>query len=87
MANHKSALKRIRTNQRRAAVGGARVARIRTFIKKVEEAIAGGDRDEARAAMRMAEPEIMRGAGTVMHRNTASRRVAGLARRIKAMHT
>lgn len=87
MANHKSALKRIRTNQRRAAVGGARVTRIRTFIKKVEAAIAGGDREGARAALRMAEPEIMRGSGRVMHRNTAARRVAGLARRIKAMQT
>ena len=61
--------------------------KIRTFIKKVEAAIAGGDREGARAALRMAEPEIMRGSGRVMHRNTAARRVAGLARRIKAMQT
>ena len=77
MANHTSAKKRIRRNARRAAINGARMSRIRTFIKKVETAIASGDNDAAREALRVAQPEIQRGVSRgVLHRNTASRKIS-----------
>ena len=86
MANHKSAMKRIRSNQRRAVVGKARKTRIRTRIKMVETAIAGGNYAEAQAALRLAEPEVMSGvARGVMHKNTASRRMSRLSRRVRAL--
>jgi small subunit ribosomal protein S20 len=67
-------------------VNKARRSRIRTFIRKVEEAIAKGDQGAAQEAFRAAQPEIMRGAGKgVMHRNTASRKISRLHQRIKAM--
>ena len=85
MANHMSAKKRIRRNARRAAINGARMRRIRTFIKKVETALAAGDADAAREALRVAQPEIQRGATRgVLHRNTASRTISRLAARGKA---
>jgi long-chain acyl-CoA synthetase len=62
MANHKSAEKRARQTERRTAVNQSRKARIRTFVRKVEEAIAGGDKAAAEAAMRVAESEMARGA-------------------------
>ena len=85
MANHISAMKRIRRNARRAAINGARMSRIRTFIKKVETALAAGDADAAREALRVAQPEIQRGVTRgVLHRNTASRKISRLAARVKA---
>ena len=85
MANHTSAKKRIRRNAHRAAINGARMSRIRTFIKKVETALAAGDADAAREALRVAQPEIQRGVTRgVLHRNTASRKISRLAARVKA---
>lgn len=86
MAHHSSAKKRIRQTERRTEVNGARVGRIRTFIKKVEIAIAGGDKAVAAAALRVAEPELMRGAQVgVVHKNTAARKISRLAARIKSL--
>jgi small subunit ribosomal protein S20 len=86
MAHHKSAQKRIRRNARRSDVNSARVGRIRTYLHYCEEAIALGDRDKALAALKKAEPELMRGVGRgVIRRNTAARRVSRMVRRVKAM--
>ena len=86
MANHTSAKKRIRRNARRAAINGARMSRIRTFVKKVETAIDAGDADGARTALPNAQPEIQRGVTRgVLHRNTASRKISRLAARVKAV--
>ena len=88
MANHKSALKRIRRNERRHVVNHARLSRIRTFIKKVEGAIESRDPEAASAALRAAQPEIHRGVSHgVLHRNTADRKLSRLARRVKALST
>ena len=86
MAHHKSAKKRIRRNARRATFNGARVSRIRTFLKKVEVAIATGDQSAAQSALRDAQPELHRGVTRgVLHRNTAARKLSRLSARIKAM--
>ncbi|MDA1132400.1 MAG: 30S ribosomal protein S20 [Proteobacteria bacterium] len=85
MAHHKSAQERIRRNARRAAVNRDRRSRMRTFLRKVEEAIAGGDPKSAQAALRAAQPELMRSAGSILHKNTASRKMSRLSARIKAM--
>jgi len=86
MANNPGAKKRIRKTVRQTAVNRNRVSRIRTYIKKVETAIAGGDQAVARAALKEAQPEIMRGVTRgALHRNTASRRVSRLSRRIRLM--
>ncbi len=86
MAHHQSAKKRIRQTERRTEVNGARVSRIRTFMKKVETAIAGGNQAEAAAALRVAEPELMRAAQSgVLHKNTASRKISRLVARIKSL--
>ena len=86
MANHKSAKKRIRRNAKRALINGARMSRIRTFVKKVETAIASGAAAVAREALRVAQPEIQRGVTRgVVHRNTASRKISRLAARVKAL--
>ena len=86
MANTPSAQKRIRQTAKRTEVNTARRSRIRTFIRKVEEAIKSGDMAAAREALRLAQPEIMRGVSKgVMHANTASRKVARLAQRVKTM--
>ena len=86
MASHKSAEKRIRQTERRTAVNKARVSRLRTFIKKVEAAIASGDKEAARTAFAAAEPELHRGVGHgVVHRNTAARKLSRLSGRIKAL--
>ena len=86
MANHKSAEKRIRQTERRTAVNRARVSRIRTFVKKVETAIASGDKTAAAEAFREAQPEMMRGANKgVLHKNTVSRKLSRLSARIKAL--
>ena len=86
MANHKSSKKRIIRNANRAVINGARMSRIRTFVKKVEMAIASGDADAARAALRAAQPELQRGVTRgVLHKNTVSRKVSRLNARVKAL--
>ncbi|MCK5296302.1 MAG: 30S ribosomal protein S20 [Alphaproteobacteria bacterium] len=86
MANHKSAKTRIRRNANRAEINSIRRNRIRTFIKNVEKAILGGDKAEATEAFKLAEPEIMRGAGKgVVRKKTASRKVSRLSAGIKAL--
>lgn len=86
MAHHKSAQKRIRQTATRTQVNSARVSRIRSFIKKVETAINGGDQAAAREALRVAQPEMMRGVSKgVLKQNTASRKISRLAARVKAM--
>jgi small subunit ribosomal protein S20 len=86
MAHHKSAKKRIRRTARRTEINGARRSRIRSFIRKVEAAIAGGKKDEAAAALKAAQPEIARGVTKgVLHKNTAGRKISRLNARIKAM--
>ncbi|TPE49703.1 30S ribosomal protein S20 [Amaricoccus solimangrovi] len=86
MANSPSSKKRARQTERRTEVNKARRSRIRTFIRKVEEAISSGDKTAAVEALRVAQPEIMRGVTKgVTHKNTASRKVSRLAGRVKAL--
>jgi len=86
MANSPQAKKRIRRNGRREEINRARISRIRTFIRGVEEAIDAGDKDKATTALRAAQPEIMRGATKgVLHRKTASRKISRLAKRVSAI--
>lgn len=87
MAHHTQAKKRIRQTARRTETNHARLSRIRTYVRKVEEAIAGGDKEKAAAALREAQPELMRGASKhVIHANMVARRLSRLSRRIKAMN-
>ena len=86
MANTPQAKKRIRRNSHRAVINGARVSRIRTFVKQVETALASGDKEQAAAALRQVQPELMRGvAKGVLHKNTASRKVSRLSKRVAAL--
>jgi small subunit ribosomal protein S20 len=86
MANTKSAKKAARQTLRKTEVNKSRRSRTRTAVKKVEEAIKAGKADEAIAALRGAEPEMMRAARAgVMHKNTASRKVSRLTKAIKAI--
>ena len=86
MANTPQAKKRIRRNDRRAEVNGARVGRIRTFIKKVESALASGDKAVATAALAEVQPELQRGvAKGVLHKNTASRKFSRLTKAVSAL--
>jgi small subunit ribosomal protein S20 len=86
MAHSRQAKKRVRQTQRRTLANKTRMSRVRTFIRRVETAIAGGDHEAARAALRAAQPEIMRGVSKgVLKRNTAARRVSRLSRQVKAM--
>jgi small subunit ribosomal protein S20 len=86
MANTPQAKKRIRRNTNRAEINGARVSRIRSFVKKVELAIAGGDKPAAAEALKAAQPELARGvARGVLHRNTASRKMSRLSKRVAGM--
>jgi small subunit ribosomal protein S20 len=86
MANHPSAEKRHRQTLRRTAVNRARVSRIRTFIKKVETAIASGDKEAARAAFAAAAPEMQRGVTKgVSHKNTVARKLSRLSASIKGL--
>ncbi len=86
MANSPQAKKRARQNEARFAVNKARRSRIRTFLRKVEEAIASGDKTAATAALQAAQPELMRGVTKgVFHKNTASRKISRLAARVKAL--
>jgi len=86
MANHKSSEKRIRQTETRTEVNRARISRIRTFIKKVEAAIAGGKQAEAKQALKDAQPELMRGVSKgVVKKNTASRKLSRLSASIKKL--
>lgn len=86
MANTPQARKRIRRNQRRTEINGARISRIRNFVKKVESAIEGGDKKVAEDALRAAQPELARGvARGVLHKNTVSRKMSRLSKRVSAL--
>ena len=86
MANTPQAKKRIRRNARRSDINRARVSRIRTFVKQVEAALAAGDKDQAREALKRVQPELARGvAKGVFHKNTAARKFSRLTRRIAAL--
>ena len=86
MANTKSAKKMVRKIAKRTEVNKARRSRMRTFLRKVEEAIAAGDQTAAAEALRSAEPEIMRAAQKgIVHKNMASRKVSRLAARVRAL--
>ncbi len=86
MANTPQSKKRARQNETRLAVNKARRSRIRTQLRKVEEAIASGDKDTATAALRAAQPELMRGVTKgVFHKNTAARKMSRLSSRVKAL--
>lgn len=86
MANTDSARKRIRQIEKRTARNRARKARMRTFLRKVEQAISAGDKDAARAAFRAAQPELQRAAiKGVIHDNAVARKLSRLSARIKAL--
>ncbi|MEO6198870.1 MAG: 30S ribosomal protein S20 [Sphingomicrobium sp.] len=86
MANTPQAKKRIRRNANRTEINGARVGRIRTFIKAVESAIASGKKDEAAEALKKVQPEMARGvARGVIHKNTASRKFSRLTKRVSSL--
>jgi len=86
MANTASARKRIRQNVVRSARNTARKSRMRTFVKKVETAISSGDKEQAVAALRAAQPEMQRAVGKgVAHANTISRKISRLSARIKSI--
>lgn len=86
MANSPQARKRIRQAARRTEINTARRSRMRTFLRRVEEAIASGDGDAAKVALQAAQPEIMRSANKgILHKNTASRKISRLAARVKAL--
>ncbi|CAM3971202.1 Small ribosomal subunit protein bS20 [Novosphingobium lubricantis] len=86
MANTPQARKRIRRNERRAEINGNRLSRIRTFVKKVESALDGGDKAAAAQALQEAQPELARGvARGVLHKNTVSRKISRLSKRVAAL--
>ncbi len=86
MANSPQSKKRARQNERRFQINKARRSRIRTFLRKVEEAIASGDKEAATVALRQAQPELMRGVTKgVFHKKTAARKMSRLASRVKAI--
>ncbi len=86
MANSPQSKKRARQSLRRNDVNKARRSRIRTYLRKVEEAIASGDQAAAQAALKDAQPELMRGVTKgVVHKNTASRKMSRLSSRVKAL--
>ncbi len=88
MANTPQSKKRARQIERQTAVNKARRSRIRTYLRKVEEAIASGDAAVAREALQCAQPELMRGVTKgVVHKNTAARKISRLSARVKALAT
>lgn len=88
MAHHKSAQKRIRQTERRTEVNRARRSRIRTFVKKVELALASGNAEAASVALKAAQPELDRGVTKgVLHKNTVARKLSRLSARVKALRT
>ncbi len=88
MANTQSAKKAIRNMARRTIVNQSRRSRVRTYIRKVEEAIENGSKEAALNALKEAQPQLMRGVTKgIFHRNTASRKVSRLSRRINVMQS
>jgi len=88
MANSKQSAKRARQAEARYSVNKARRSRIRTFLRRVEEAIASGDAKAASSALIAAQPELARGVTKgVVHKNTAARKMSRLAARVKALAT
>lgn len=86
MANHASAKKRIRRNAAHAVINNARRSRIRTFLKKVESAIASGSAEDANKALQSAQPELYRGvAKGLVNKNAAARKMSRLSARIRAL--
>ncbi len=86
MANTPQSKKRARQNEKRFQINKARRSRIRTYLRKVEEAIESGVKDDAVAALKAAQPELMRGVTKgVFHKNTASRKMSRLSARVKAL--
>jgi len=86
MANTPQAKKRIRRNNKRAEINGARMSRIRSHVKKVETACTDGDKDAAKAALSAAQPEMAKGvAKGVLHKNTAARKLSRLTKRVAAL--
>jgi small subunit ribosomal protein S20 len=86
MANTSSAKKATRVSARRTIINKNRLSRVRTAVKKVEEAITTGDKAAAEAALRAAQPELQRGAQKgIVHKNAAARRVSRLSKRVKAL--
>ena len=86
MANTPQAKKRARQNEKRFAVNKARRSRIRTYLRKVEEAIESGDKAVAEAALKLAQPELMRGVSKgVYHKNTAARKMSRLSARVTSL--
>lgn len=86
MANHASARKRVRRNERRAEINTARRSRIRTFVKKVEAAISEGNSDEAKQALRVAQSELHKGISKgILNKNTVARKLSRLSARVKAI--
>ena len=86
MANTPQAKKRIKRNAKRADINRARVSRIRTYVKLVESALEAGNKDEAKAALARVQPELSRGvARGVLHKNTASRKLSRLIRRLATL--
>jgi len=86
MPSHRSAEKRVRVTAKRTAANKSRRSQIRSAIRVVEEALASGDKAAASAALKAAEPEIMRGVSKgVIHKNTGSRKVSRLSARLKAL--
>lgn len=86
MANTAQSKKRARQSEARFDVNKARRSRIRTFLRKVEEALAAGNQDAAKAALAVAEPELARGVTKgVLHKNTVARKVSRLSARVKAL--
>ncbi|OUS19955.1 30S ribosomal protein S20 [Litorivita pollutaquae] len=86
MANSPQAKKRARQNEARFQINKARRSRVRTFLRKVEEAIESGDKEAAAAALRAAQPELMRGVSKgIFHKNTVARKMSRLSARVKAI--
>jgi small subunit ribosomal protein S20 len=86
MANTPQAKKRIRRNANRAKINGARVSRIRTFIKAIESALESGKKTDAAEALKKAQPELARGvARGVIHKNTAARKFSRLSKRVASL--
>lgn len=86
MANSPQSQKRARQTERRTAVNKSRTSRIRTFLRKVEEALTSGNAEVAREALRVAQPELMRGVTKgIVHKNTAARKISRLSARVKAL--
>jgi len=86
MANTPQAKKRARQNEKRFQVNKARRSRVRTYLRRVEEAIESGDKDAASAALKAAQPELMRGVTKgIYHKNTVSRKMSRLSARVKSL--